>query len=51
MPSSYNSIYLDFDKLGPQSLNDLELEVGYIVVDENKNMVDLDRSLYDVDFI
>ena len=51
MPYSVNSIYLDFDKLGPQYLNDLELEIGYTVMDEKKNVVDLDRTLYDVDFV
>jgi hypothetical protein len=51
MPDSYNSIYLDFDTLPPQSLSQLDLELGYFLIDEKKTIIPLDRRLYDVDFI
>jgi hypothetical protein len=48
--SSYNKVHWDFEELGKIELSEIGMEMGYIVVDDDLKVIQLDPTLYDVSF-
>jgi hypothetical protein len=50
MRSHYNKVHWDFEELGNLQLTDMGVEIGYVIVDNDMKIQELDSSLYDVQF-
>jgi len=49
--STFNKTHWDFEELGTLSLEAMAVEMGYIIVDNDMKVQELDPSLYDIEFL
>jgi len=47
--SQYNTVHMDWQK--PVSIATLQTEIGYVIMNQNNEIVPLDEQLYEVEFV